>query len=70
MRFLARRYFAKSNGLQHDIAVALGGRAAEEIVFKEINRRRLHDLSKATQIARGMVCEWGMSEKWAHTLSP
>ncbi len=41
----------------------LGGRAAELIVFKETTTGAGDDLEKATQIARKMVCEWGMSPK-------
>jgi cell division protease FtsH len=40
----------------------LGGRAAEEIVLKELTTGAADDIDKATQIARKMVCEWGMSE--------
>jgi cell division protease FtsH len=45
------------------IASALGGRAAEEIVFGEITNGASSDLSHVTDIARTMVTRWGMSEK-------
>ncbi|HNS98556.1 MAG TPA: ATP-dependent zinc metalloprotease FtsH, partial [Polyangiaceae bacterium] len=45
------------------IAMALGGRSAEEIVFGEITTGASNDIQRATQIARMMVCEVGMSEK-------
>ena len=45
------------------IAMALGGRIAEEIVFGEITTGASDDIRRATQIARSMVCEVGMSEK-------
>ena len=45
------------------IAMALGGRTAEEIVFNEITTGASDDIRRATQIARSMVCEVGMSEK-------
>jgi cell division protease FtsH len=45
------------------IAMALGGRTAEEIVFGEITTGAADDIRRATQIARSMVCEVGMSEK-------
>jgi cell division protease FtsH len=45
------------------IAYAFGGRAAEEIVFNEITTGAGNDIERATEIARSMVCEWGMSEK-------
>lgn len=40
----------------------LGGRAAEEVVLNELTTGAADDIEKATQIARKMVCEWGMSE--------
>jgi cell division protease FtsH len=45
------------------ICMALGGRAAEEIVFSEITSGASDDIKRATRIARAMVCELGMSEK-------
>jgi cell division protease FtsH len=44
------------------MAMAMGGRAAEEIVFKDITTGASSDISHATNIARDMVTEWGMSE--------
>jgi cell division protease FtsH len=54
---IGRRY------LLNKIAVMLGGRAAEKIVFKDITTGAGDDLKKASQLARNMVCQWGMSEK-------
>jgi cell division protease FtsH len=48
------------------IAVLLGGRAAEEMVLKDFTTGAGNDLERATELARKMVCEWGMSE----TLGP
>jgi cell division protease FtsH len=45
------------------IAMALGGRVAEEIVFNEITSGASDDIKRATRMARAMVCELGMSEK-------
>ncbi len=45
------------------IAVALGGRLAEELIFGQLTTGAGNDIEKATDIARKMVCEWGMSEK-------
>ena len=45
------------------VTVLLGGRAAEEIVLGSITTGAGNDLERATEIARKMVCEWGMSEK-------
>lgn len=44
------------------ICIAFGGRAAEELIFSEITTGASSDISAATNIARRMVCEWGMSE--------
>src|SRR5262245_6716246 len=41
----------------------MGGRAAEELVLKEVTTGDQDDIRRATGIARRMVCEWGMSEK-------
>ncbi len=49
--------------LEATIAYALGGRAAELIVFNRLTTGAGNDIEKATSIARKMVCEWGMSEK-------
>jgi len=45
------------------IAFLFGGRAAEEIVFNDITTGAGNDIERATDIARRMVCEWGMSER-------
>ncbi len=44
------------------LMILLGGRAAEEIVFKECTTGAGNDIERATELARRMVCEWGMSE--------
>jgi cell division protease FtsH len=49
--------------LEAMIAYALGGRAAEKIIFNQFTTGAGNDIEKATKIARKMVCEWGMSEK-------
>src|SRR5207245_9572510 len=45
------------------IAMAMGGRIAEELEFNEITSGAKSDIEHATKFARSMVCEWGMSEK-------
>ena len=45
------------------IAILMGGRVAEEIVFQQVTTGAGNDLENATDLARRMVCEWGMSEK-------
>lgn len=49
--------------LEAMITYALGGRAAEKIVFNHFTTGAGNDIEKTTNIARKMVCEWGMSEK-------
>lgn len=43
------------------IAFAFGGRAAEELIFKDFTTGAANDIERATSLARKMVCEWGMS---------
>jgi cell division protease FtsH len=45
------------------IAFLFGGRVAEELIFNDITTGAGNDIERATEIARRMVCEWGMSEK-------
>ena len=49
--------------LQSELAVLLGGRSAEEIAFGEISTGAQNDLQRATDIARSMVTEFGMSDE-------
>ncbi|HEY6171040.1 MAG TPA: ATP-dependent zinc metalloprotease FtsH [Candidatus Kapabacteria bacterium] len=49
--------------LEAMIAYALGGRAAEKLIFDRITTGAGNDIERATDIARKMVCDWGMSEK-------
>jgi len=49
--------------LEAMIAYALGGRAAEKLVFNELTTGAGNDIERATGLARKMVCEWGMSER-------
>ncbi len=49
--------------LEAIITYALGGRAAEKIIFNHFTTGAGNDIEKATGIARKMVCEWGMSDK-------
>ena len=57
------RFLMRKTELLNKIATLLGGRAAEEIVFGDISTGAHNDLSKATDIARSMVKEYGMSSK-------
>jgi len=49
--------------LRNNIAILLGGRVAEEIIFNEVTTGAGNDIERATDIARKMVCSWGMSDK-------
>jgi cell division protease FtsH len=49
--------------LEDNIAILLGGRAAEDIVLHDFTTGAGNDIERATNLARKMVCEWGMSEK-------
>ncbi len=53
--------------LKSRLAVMLGGRAAEKIVFGEVSSGAADDLKNSTQLARRMICQWGMSEKLGPT---
>jgi cell division protease FtsH len=57
------RFLVTKSELENKIAVLLGGRAAEQLVFGEVSTGATDDLSKATEIARGMVTRFGMSEE-------
>ncbi|WFE89071.1 ATP-dependent zinc metalloprotease FtsH [Roseibium porphyridii] len=54
------RFLLSSQDLEHRMAVLMGGRAAEEIVFGEISTGASDDLQKVTEIARDMVMRYGM----------
>jgi len=56
------RYLHTQSHLQHQLAVLLAGRAAEQVVFDEVSTGAQNDLLRATDIARAMVTEFGMSE--------
>ncbi|MBL4901540.1 MAG: ATP-dependent zinc metalloprotease FtsH [Desulfocapsa sp.] len=57
------RFLMTKTELLGKIATLLGGRAAEEMIFKDISTGAHNDLAKATDIARSMVTEYGMSDK-------
>lgn len=56
------RVHETKNRLIKQMAMAMGGRAAEELVFGDITTGAASDISHATRIARDMVVEWGMSD--------
>ena len=51
-----------SQALDARLAVLMGGRIAEEMTFNQITTGAQNDFEQATEVARKMVCEWGMSE--------
>jgi cell division protease FtsH len=57
------KYLVSRDELMDQIAGIMGGRVAEEIVFKDITSGAENDIQKATQLARRMVTQWGMSDK-------
>jgi cell division protease FtsH len=57
------RYLTTRSALMHELAMTLGGRAAEELVFDEITTGAANDLEKVTSTARRMIMRFGMSEK-------
>jgi len=57
------RYLVRKSELVDELAMLLGGRVAEEMIFGDVTTGAQNDLERATKIARKMVCEYGMSEK-------
>ena len=57
------RHSHNRRALLGQIAMTMGGRAAEQLVFNRFTTGASDDLKKATELARKMVCQWGMSEK-------
>ncbi len=60
---LEDRYLMQRGDLHNQLAVLLGGRTAEEIALGEISTGAQNDLQRATDMARSMVTEWGMSDE-------
>ncbi|MCI4445695.1 MAG: ATP-dependent zinc metalloprotease FtsH [Candidatus Aminicenantes bacterium] len=59
---LSDRYTYTKDYLEAQLAVLLAGRVTEEIILGKITTGAANDLEKATEIARKMVCQWGMSD--------
>ncbi len=57
------RYLTQRKYCMARLAMMFGGRVAEELFFDDISAGAKDDIHKATELARAMVCEWGMSEK-------
>jgi cell division protease FtsH len=59
---LEDKYIVSRSELRDELAVLMGGRTAEELIFEEPTTGAQNDIEKATDIARAMVTEYGMSE--------
>lgn len=57
------KYTHSKDYLQKTICILFGGRVAEGLIFNEITTGAGNDLERATDLARRMVCEWGMSDE-------
>jgi len=57
------KYLISKDELMDQIAGIMGGRVAEELVFGDVTSGAENDIQRATQMARRMVTQWGMSEK-------
>ena len=57
------KYTHSKQYLKNSLCILFGGRIAEKIIFNEITTGAGNDLERATELARKMVCEWGMSDE-------
>jgi len=57
------RHSYSKDFLYNTLSILFGGRVAEELIFKSVTTGAGNDIERATELARKMVCEWGMSEK-------
>ena len=58
------KFLSTKDEMHDDIVVALGGRAAEEVIFNTVTTGAQNDIEKATEIARSMITMYGMSDKF------
>ncbi len=64
------RFLLSEGELVGEIDVLLGGRAAEEVIFSDISTGASNDISRASDIARQMITEYGMSERYRNLTLP
>jgi cell division protease FtsH len=64
------RDFRYKDQLEAELAIAFGGRVAEEIIFNRISTGASNDIKQATDLAQQMIRSWGMSETWVRFLLP
>jgi cell division protease FtsH len=57
------KYTFSQEFAENQIAYMMGGRCAEEVIFKQRTTGAGNDIERATELAKKMVCNWGMSEK-------
>ncbi len=57
------RYTHSKKFLEHSLCILFGGRVAEKLIFDEITTGAGNDIERASEMARKMVCEWGMSDE-------
>ncbi|GJL68483.1 MAG: ATP-dependent zinc metalloprotease FtsH [Nitrospirales bacterium] len=57
------RHSYSKDFLYNTLSILFGGRVAEELIFKSVTTGAGNDIERATELARKMVCEWGMSDK-------
>ncbi|MGV3531936.1 MAG: ATP-dependent metallopeptidase FtsH/Yme1/Tma family protein, partial [Chthoniobacteraceae bacterium] len=57
------KYTHRKNELLDRLVMIMGGRVAEELIFGDVTNGARGDIGQATDIARRMICEWGMSER-------
>ena len=57
------KFLTTRSALMDTLAMTLGGRAAEELVFNEVTTGAANDIEKVTRSSKNMVMRWGMSEK-------
>ncbi len=58
------RHSYSKDFLYNSLSILFGGRVAEELIFNSVTTGAGNDIERATEVARKMVCEWGMSEKF------
>ena len=64
------RFLLSQSELLGNIDTLLGGRAAEEVIFQEISTGAGNDISRASDLVRRMICEFGMSERYRNITLP
>ena len=61
--FLMKMFILEQKSLLDELVIMFGGYAAESIVYSDTTTGSQNDIRQATNLARKMVCEWGMSDE-------